>query len=331
MSRSWRIAWVGNEFFRAHVARLGHEAVRVAVSKGEALDWDELCERAGFEPNLVVYADVSRPPVLLGVEEFPCLTLFYCIDSHLHAWYPFWAQAFDLAAVSLKGHLWRFHARLTPERVLWLPPAPQDRHKPDPSVEPEWDLLFAGNVSRTTTPKRYEFLERLGKLVPGLVVRKGRFEELFPRARLVLNIAEKGDLNFRVFEALACGACLVTPRVKHGLDDLFVNGRHLFTYDPRNIEDLAGLVRGLLDNPQRRERVAKAGHKLVEEKHRFVNRARSLMDLVDTVDPGRTVARRLVMAGTVRDLFLRDVLLGFARQYKDLPLGARYLEAGKKA
>ena len=89
------------------------------------------------------------------------------------------------------------------------------------------------------------------------------YRELFARARLVLNYAERGDLNFRVFEALACRACLLTPWVRHGLDDLFDNGRHLFVYDPNDMDGLAKLVQGLLDNPARRERVAEAGWRLV--------------------------------------------------------------------
>ncbi|MGE4551734.1 MAG: glycosyltransferase, partial [Desulfovibrionaceae bacterium] len=262
MTGPWRIAWVGNEFFRPHLTQLGHQAVRLPVPREGTYTWPEICARAGFEPDLVVYADVSRPPVLVGVEDFPCLTAFYCIDSHLHAWYPFWAQAFDLVALSLKDHLWRFRARLTEDRLLWLPPAPQDRHQPNPGVEPEWDLLFAGNVSQATTPKRWTFLHALAERVPGLVVRKGRFEGLFPRARLVLNFADKGDLNFRVFEALACRACLLTPRVGHGLEDLFTDGEHLFLYDPDRpdtLDRLARLAQGLLAAPARRDRVAEAG------------------------------------------------------------------------
>lgn len=329
MNRPLRIAWLGNEFFRAHVAAMGHEAVRIPITGNDPLGWRDVCERAGFEPNLVVYADVSRPPVLVGQESFPCLTAFYCIDSHLHAWYPFWAQSFDLLAVSLKGHLWRFESRLTPERILWLPPAPQDRHQPDPDAVQEWDLLFAGNVSQATSPKRWAFLERLRRRVPGLEVHKGKFEELFPRAKLVLNFADKGDLNFRVFEALACRSCLLTPWVRHGLDDLFVNGEHLFVYKPSDLDGLVRLVEGLLANPARRDKVAEAGWRLVEEKHRFAHRARAFMDLVESVNAARVVAERVAQAKNIRDLFLREILLMHAEQCKGLPAGEKYLAAAR--
>lgn len=85
MNETWRIARVGNEFFRSHLNDLGHLTMRLPVPREGTLTWPEICERAGFRSDLVVYADVSRPPALVGVEDFPCLTAFYCIDSHLHA------------------------------------------------------------------------------------------------------------------------------------------------------------------------------------------------------------------------------------------------------
>ncbi|MBU1247471.1 MAG: glycosyltransferase [Proteobacteria bacterium] len=322
-----KVAWVGNAFFFPHFLRLGFEGAHIRLAEPMALTWQELCSRAGFEPDMVVYADTSLPPPLVGLERWPSLNVFYAIDTHIHAWYPFYAQAFDLAAVSLKGHMWRFEARLTTEELLWLPPAAQDQHQPDWEAEKEWDILFAGSVDQLTTPKRYEFLRELGSLVDGLVVKKGKFAELFPRARLSLNIAERGDLNFRVFEALACGACLVTPEVKHGFSDLFENGCHLFTYDPRDMDGLVRLLQGLLKSPQRCHKVAQAGHALVHQKHRFANRALALRDFVASRPVDALIEKRRAMAEVIRETFLKEILLHNADRYKEVSLGERYLRA----
>lgn len=321
------IAWVGNVFYQPHLRRLGFDCRRIPLPGPEALTWNDVCERSGFEPQVVVYADTSLSPPLVGLEGWPSLNVFYAIDTHLHSWYPFYAQAFDLACVSLKGHLWRFEARLQGRQLMWMPPAAQDAHQPDFDAEKEWDLLFAGNVSKATTPKRHDFLEELRARIPGLAVRRGKFQELFPKARLSLNIAEKGDLNFRVFEALACGACLLTPWVKHGFGELFENGRHLFTYAPHKMDDLARLVENLLANPQRIERVARAGNELVEREHRFINRALALSDRLAELPVADIIAARQDMQDLIRNTFLKETLLHFADQYKELELGRRYLAA----
>lgn len=327
MSEGKKIAWVGNVFFQPHMNEIGYDCRRIPLPEPMALTWDDVCEKSGFVPDVVVYADTSLSPPLVGLENWPSLNVFYCIDSHLHSWYRFYAQGFDLACVSLKDHMWRYEARLTKDELLWMPPAPQEAHQPSWDTEKEWDLLFAGNVSQATSPKRYEFLRELGERVPGLEIRKGAFQGLFPRTRLSLNIAEKGDLNFRVFEALACGACLITPMVKHGFLDLFEDGRHLFVYDPRDMDGLVQLVEGLLANPKRVERVARCGNALVEENHRFINRAGALRDFIETRPVAEIIAKRLSMAETIREHFLKETLLHFADQYKELDLGLRYFQA----
>lgn len=322
------IAWVGGRFFHAHLSACGIETHHVACEKPAALSWDDVVERAGCRPDMVVYADRSLPPPLVGLESFPCPTAFYCIDSHIHGWYPAYAQAFDLCVLSLKDDLPRFALRLDPAQLLWLPPVPADDAVPR-DVAKEWDLLFVGKVDPETTPIRHAFLAELGRRFPGLVVRQGDFKSLFPKARLVLNIAERGDLNFRVFEALACGACLVTPRIAQGQEDLFTPGEHLFTYAPGDIPGLLALVRELLSDDARRERVARAGNALVEAKHRLRHRAETFADFLRDRPLERLVADRLANSAAIRERFLKLVFLHWAEEFRASELGPLYLKAAQ--
>ncbi len=128
---------------------------------------------------------------------------FYCIDSHIHS-VPALRRSFDLCAVSLRDHVEPSPAPLG--RTAWpgcrpLPPAPRPRQRTRNSICSSW-------ARWTRIQRRCAGLPLApGQAGAGLAVRQGSFPELKPRARVVLNIAERGDLNFRVFEALACGAC----------------------------------------------------------------------------------------------------------------------------
>lgn len=324
------IACVGGLFFAPELDGLGFQVLRLPLARGEVLDWAGLCARAGGEPDLVLYLDRSLPPPLVGLERFPCLTAFWCIDSHIHSWYPAYAQAFDLCLVSLLDHLPRFRLRLAPERAVWLPPFASLHFAPRPR-RPEWDLLFAGTVDPETTPGRLAFLTGLGRRFPGLVVRRGAFPDLFPRARLVLNIAERGDLNFRVFEALGCGACLITPRVGHGQESLFRHGEDLFLYDPEDLDGLLRLVEELLADEPRCQEVARRGQEKIEAFHRPRHRAQTLADLVRGLDAEEVVALRLAQAGTIRETYLRLVYLHWAEVSESPALRRLYLEAARGA
>jgi spore maturation protein CgeB len=147
---------------------------------------------------------------------------------------------------------------------------------------------------------------------------------------VVLNIAERGDLNFRVFEALACGACLLTPEVGHGQSLLFTDGEHLATYPRGDMDRLVAAACELLDDDEKREAMGRAGCAEIDARHRAEHRATALAQAMDTLPPD-TVDDRLSRAAAIRAKYLRVVYLHWAEAVENPDLRAKYLTAGTGA
>ncbi len=320
-----RLFWIGSPFFSNTLADCGWEVVRHNFEETRTYEWQDIVALAGGEPDAVVVADKSRPPFVLGQESFPCPTVLYAVDTHIHSWLPLYAQSFDLCLVSLKDHQKRFVQRLTPERVLWSPPFAPPRARPQ--VLPHiWPCLFVGHVDAAASPKRSRFLRELGLKLPGLHVTQGLYRELYPQADVVLNVSERGDLNFRVFETLGCGACLVTPRVGHGLEELFTDGVECAMYPELDVDAACQIIEALLEDPARRERMAGAGLAAVDAGHRSIHRARALTDALGAL-PRECVGQRLEEAAQIRKTWLRPLYLHFAEALRNPGLRRAYLRA----
>jgi hypothetical protein len=304
------VAWAGNPYFAHAMRGLGCDPV--VLPPAAKLSWSDILACCGRVPDLFIYGDVSAPPFLQGVEAYPCPTVFYAIDTHIHSWYPLYAQAFDLCCVAMRDHLPLFlNQRLGPRQVRWLPLFSREQDRPMPEAGPVADeVLFVGKNDPDLTPVRYRFLQELARRVP-LAVRQGSYPELYARASLVLNVSEHKDLNFRVFEALGCGACLLTPRVGHGLAELFRDGEELFIYDPSAMDDLVGLIEALLADPRRRERVAGQGRAAVLRGHQAMDRARDLCLWMNSMDLEILANARLAAKDQIR-AWLRVAYLHFA-------------------
>jgi len=321
------VAWLGREYFAGSLPALGWR-VRVHSFKEPAVfTWADILALCGGEPPAaLVLGDRSLPPPFLGLESFPCATVFYSVDSHIHAWHPLYAQAFDACLAGLGDHLARFaRGRLGAARVLWSPAYALDaRDMPWSETPPRWDVLFAGAVDPETTPRRADFLARLGRLLPELEVRQGHFTELFPLGRVILNVAERGDLNFRVFEALAMARPLLTPATGNGLLDLFADGETLVTYAPDDAADCAAKARQLLAHPGDARRMGLAGLAAVDAAHRASHRARAFSDfLLGILAQGP--AQRLADAGAIHASVLRPLHLHAAEASPDPALRDAYM------
>lgn len=321
-----RLFWTGSPFFWQSLRGAGWDEVAFHnFEDARVLGWQDIVRLAGFVPDVLVVADKSRPPFVLGVEDFPCLTVFYSVDSHIHSWQPWYAQAFDFCLVSLRDHLSRFAGAFLPaERVHWSPAFAWEADAPDETIERNRDCLFVGTVSENT-PRRAVFLRELGSILPDLEVTRGDYRRLFPRARIVLNQCEHEDLNFRVFEALGCGACLLTPRIGHGLTELFAEGEELVCYAPHDAADAAARARELLGDPQRMARLRQAGLAAVNAGHRAGHRARAfserLLALSDE-DCRQLIARRRQRSDAIRRQCLRLPCLLWADTLSADPDGA---------
>ena len=306
-----RLIWVGNPYFSSHLGDMGWTVhVRpMDSSTWRMLTWSRLVAEAGFEPDAVVYGDASLAPMLSGVADFPCLTLLHCVDSHLHDWYRPFAQAFDLCTVAMRDHLPSFVGpSLTADRVRWMPLYSRDEDRPL-KRDREWKLVFCGKVDPELTPARHDFLTRLGHIVPRMLIAHGDYREFFARARVAINVAEHGDLNFRVFEALGCRTCLVTPRVGHGQDDLFEDGVDLLTYEQGDLASAAEAVGRALADPKVAARMAGSGYRKVNARHKAVHRARELDAWLRSAPAAEMVAARRERARLIHFDFLEMLYL----------------------
>ena len=325
-----RLLWIGSPFFSAALPSCGWELCAINFENLAVFSWADLIAKAGWEPDVLVVADKSRPPFVLGIEDMPCLTVAYCVDTHIHSWLPFYAQAFDLCLVSLRDHLPLFTNKfLTEEQIRWFPAFAKDDDRPG-TLEEEWDCLFVGTLSADKTPKRMAFLQELRPLVPGLHAVRGDYRRLFPKGRVILNHCEAEDLNFRVFEALGCGACLLTPRVGHGLLNLFQDGVHLVTYDVNDVQDTARRIQELLENPLKRSLLRTAGLAAIDAGHRAKHRAGELSRLLRAYPQSR-IQKRRQRAAYIRQQWLRIIYLHMAETEANPQIRVAYLQAAQGA
>lgn len=308
------ILWFGNPYFSRHLQALGREVHHVPVKAPRAFSWTDVLELHGAPPEVVVFGDNSMPPLLVGVEDFPCATAFFCVDSHIHSWHPYYAQAFDLCCVSLKDNLPRFEGRLTGEQLRWMPLWADAGSAPPVVAEEdkEYEALFVGNVNPETMPGRHAFFQELQRRLPSLTVMQGKYKELFPKAKVVLNYAERGDLNFRVFQALGCRSFLVTPDVGHGQSELFREGEELFSFAPEDMDGMIGLIEKLLADRQLRERVAAQGLAAIDKGHRANHRAAAFDAWLRSFDLPALVAKRKSMTTEIRRRWMKVLFLHLA-------------------
>lgn len=163
-------------------------------------------------------------------------------------------------------------------------------HRPLPEVTKDIDVLFVGSI----TPRRREFLDKISDVCE-LTVASAFGEEmvkLMNRAKIVLNIhaGDYLDTETRVFEALGCGAFLLTERLSS--ENPF-SAQDLVQFD--SVDELVGKLRYYLMHDQERGRIARHGHVSALNGHTYMHRAQEIVDIMSKyVTPGENAVRPIV-------------------------------------
>lgn len=227
-----------------------------------------------FSPDRIVVFDNSMPITVLGLDDGSIPTLFYSVDTHHHYELHIWlSDAFDETWVAQRDYLSIFYneGRVAKWLPLWA------SKQMTPTTEKEYGASFVGSLNPDLNPDRVKFFEELQEICPVNVTR-GDFDKIFTKSEIVINQTVKGDLNFRVFEAMMSGAMLLTERSENGLTDLFTDRKHCVLYTKGDTKEAAHLINYYLNNRDECRDIARAGHEEILRAHLPIHRANVVME-----------------------------------------------------
>lgn len=207
----------------------------------------------GWHPDLSPYKNI--------------LKLFWSIDSHcvLNEHIDFCRKnKIDFHLNSTEGYLPHFDFC---DRKMWFPNAVDTRYYKNLDLERNIPLGFCGSLI-SDREHWLKFIKQYYTVSVDRIV-GDEMINLLNSYSVSLNKTIADDLNYRIFENLACATPLITNYVP-GLEKLFDLDNDLMIYN--NGKELIGAIKLLLDNENLRNTIARNGYNKVMEKHTFKHR-----------------------------------------------------------
>ena len=307
------ILCLDGRYFGAYLERLGHR-VLYAGPASLTTDRDIRCDRPitalelfetakarGFVPDALLWCDICRPPTVIGLETLPVATLGFSIDQYVNPWHKPYSAAFDAFFVAQKDSLPLYAHRDFPRPAAWMPLFyDPDTTRVDPNLARDIPVSFVGTLDGPLNTGRKPFLRAFNSLCP-LDMTTGDFRPVYARSRIVLNQSAAGELNFRIFEAAALGAAVLTEDSENGLYDIFSPGENILPAYPRgDAARAAAIAQASQNDPERLATVAANGRRLVAARHSASARARLLSQTAAEHVAGQTWRARLANRAAIR-------------------------------
>lgn len=278
-----KILVLNQDWFVQEWRDLGHEVLSAGLSNQldvilstPLLHIDTIIKACpnNFSPELIIYYDNSMPLLWTGLDETDIPTLFYSVDAHHHVdQHKYLSCVFDHTIVAQKDYISSFHA--VQGSASWMPLWASRSY--EASTEKKYKVVFIGTLDPALNPNRVALIEHLKQRIP-IEVLKGEYWRYFPHAEIVLNQTVKGDLNFRVFEAMMSGSLLVTERTDNGLLELFKEGEHLVLYERNNAESAVEVINYYLDRPKLAQEIGRNGRLEILSKHTPAIRGQQVLE-----------------------------------------------------
>ncbi len=343
-----RILLIGSPLWQSELISLGHQVMSIgALPECDVHIWREefdlqLCLKKlpeSFVPEAIVQVEAlgSKRFLLRNLHLSPVPVAFYAIDCHLNEyWQRDYISGFNLTLVTQYAYLEKFKGCCP--RIEFLPWACSDEIFFDHQLERDLDIVFVGTVERKFRRKRSEILERVARNYRLDIFGASEAERLsaeqmakvFSRAKIVLNESILQELNFRFFEALPCGAMLLTEEIGENLSAVFAPGKHLAVYNQDNLEEV---VQFYLEHSEKRAEIARAGKEFCLAAHTTKKRAAELVEILqrEILAFSKTRPQRSENGLALGRAWYFITRRGFTEPEFGLKEAARYLELTRAA
>jgi hypothetical protein len=245
----------------AHVWGLGHDNFK------EIPNWNNY----DFIINLENYDLINWIPNLSHVKVTKCL---WVIDAHCKGIHHY-LKTFN------EGN-YDFILQATPEflneKSVWMPNAYDDDIIKPLSIEKKYDIGFCGHLNNRGVlidilQANFDF-----KLDKG--VRGDNMVEAINKYRIHFNANISIDINYRHFETIGCGTCLLTSYNKHLSTLGFKDGENCIIY--RNAVEMVQKVKHILENPNELNRISTNGLILAKD-HTYKKRVSIIEQAYNTI------------------------------------------------
>jgi glycosyltransferase involved in cell wall biosynthesis len=204
-------------------------------------------------------------------------------------------EPFDYVIFDHTRHHARFFAEAGLRNLHWLPALDYGFEPRELRSAPSRPLTFVGQTGRFHPYRRWVLQQVQAAQLP-LQTLRGPLAEtanIYADSQITLNISLNGDLNLRVFEALAAGGFLLTDELGEdsGLSRLFEAGRHLDTW--RTPGELVEKIRHYLAHPDEARQIRRQGQAELLRAHHPDVKLREFYGLIDGGAPNPRYDLRL--------------------------------------
>ncbi|MFO7683677.1 MAG: glycosyltransferase [Chloroflexota bacterium] len=261
---------------------------------------EALIAEAPLPSDLFLYVE-PRGLIPRGMEKSPIPTACILCDTHL------WLEArqhlarfFDHVFLYHRNYLVHFSEHPA-GHVHWLPYACDLEVFKPVGMTRDLEVAFVGQPMLATT-RRAAIIQQLEARYRVNEQRYHLREEIpavYARAKIVLNMPLKDDLNFRTFEAMSCGALLLTRRVNNGQEILFQEGVHFAAYADE--KEMFEKIDHYLTHEAEREAIAAAGLAEVQAHHRLEQRISEMLENIAAAPDLAAPIRRMTPAQVDRE------------------------------
>lgn len=260
-----------------------------------------------------VWVESGKTSLPIDAHLAPFTTCGYLIDAHLHPELSrMQANLFDIAFVAQRDLLEDVAAHHP--NAAWLPLAAPRAFLDLPRSD-RYDAAFVGNVVPGSKRERLlvatESVAKLNEWRRSYLPYE--MAEVYAASRVVVNPPANGDLNMRFFEAMACGAMVVTAAIGNGQAAIAVEGRDFVTADFDRPDAVATAVAAASDRAGTAVTAAAERRRLVANGHTYDHRVRTIVAALQ-------VAKREAPVRQMEDRVRARLLLDLAEAYEDASL-----------